>query len=195
MAVNLSKVINFEGKVGQPLRAPDTFRRWSAGSKKLLRLWYRVKRDELWWPQLVKELAVATLVYKSIGEQMYAGKISADPTLYKELEAVLAWDTKKNLGTTVIEETRDRVQGFRCAMCRTQLKFPAYVVTRQGQLVVNKSKATGIHCLRFAHGKLSKFLQSVELRDVVAKLQTIAAADPELRQAIEALFDFKYAGV
>lgn len=177
---DLNKLKAYKGSVLKDLKVPDSYRSFSATSKKVLRLYLRLHEDQLFFPQLVTDLKDIASTLRFIGVSKYFDK--APQNLIDALEEAATmnvdrWLQFKNnltLGTgteVVLEEARERVPGTHCSLCRVSLAFPAYVVRRSEQVVLHRSAALGIKCLRAEQGRLKTFLESEQIASVLRDIK------------------------
>ena len=180
---DFQKLKDFKGKIASKWMVPDTHRRWICGANKLLKLHYRLMSTGLLWPDLIQQLQAAITAWETIGQAKYSTKINQQ--YWTEFADVKKFNItqfiafQKNIASllgndkveTFVEETRERVNGFRCNICRSQLVFPAYVIHRLAGEEIHRSNPTGIMCLHNLHGKLQKLIAKQELQDLLSSIE------------------------
>lgn len=177
---DFNKLQSFKGSVLKNLKVPDTYRAYAATSKKVLKIYLRMHSDQIFLPDLVSAIKDAATVLKYLGMTKYSHK--APPELIDKLEEVETCNIKRYLefkhnlviqdGTEVaIEESRQRMEGKHCSVCRVQLHYPAFVVHRADDKILHTSNPVGVKCLRAIHGRLNAFLNCEQIASVLREIK------------------------
>lgn len=175
---NLEKVQAYSGSVLKDLRLPDNYRSFSASCRKIIKLYLRMHRDQIFYPELIQAVKDASRALRFIGVSKYHDK--TPDNLIAFLEKIMTdnidrWlEVKQYLVASderiVVEESRERKLGTHCSFCRVELKYPSFVVRRNEKEVLHRSLPIGVMCLHSSQKRLNKFLNSPQ---IVAALEEI----------------------
>lgn len=176
------KLAEFKGSVLKNLKAPDNYRSYIATCRKVVKLHLRCHRDEVFFPKLIESLKKAAKVLKYLGATRYRAKTPLNLLeLLEEISEINVerWlEFKKYIQATdadqiILEESRERIQGTRCSMCRVHLEYPAYVVRRSETQVLHRSLPIGVKCLHSQQNKLQKFLDAPQVIEALNAMELL----------------------
>lgn len=182
---DFNKLKNFKGKISSKWIVPDNYRRWIAGSNKLLKLYYRLINSGLLWPDLINELQKVVVAWEEIGVSKYMDKIN--PQYFTEFAEIKSFDVTRHLAfqknirqllgndkvETFVEETREHTKTERCHFCNVKLVYPSYILHRFQTEIIHKSEAVGVMCLHHFVGKLQKLIQKDELKQLLEDINKV----------------------
>jgi len=170
----IEKWKEFKGPVAKKFLAPTTYRRYSGGAAKILKLWYRMQKADLFWPELLTKIQEVTNAWISIGLNKYKRKIP--DAIFEEFDRILSFNLNnylklnEALGNLKVytEETRERKE-TQCNFCKAHLVYPAYIVYRETDKELKRSQPIGIVCLHTRQHALNRLMDAKELQSILAE--------------------------
>lgn len=163
------KITNYKGNVTHAWRVPKTKRQTAGQMKKLLKLFYRCKTQNL----LTKELIEVIKKYADTLSKIATEVFIVNPELielFKEIKNYNAEDLKEE----IVAEKKRVHENQKCSLCTTKLVYPAYVVYRKNTEIVKISTPIGIFCLKALYRKLNDLVVDIkaEYKDIFDKTNT-----------------------
>lgn len=177
---NLEKLEVFQGSVLKELKIPDTYKSYAATCRKVIKLYNRLHSDQLFYPELVSSVQSLASALRYVGISTFSDKAPDNLLDYLEdistakLDRYVEFKKALNMNQTlevVVEESRERIEGKRCSICRVCLHFPSYIVHRNEVEVLHRSAAIGVKCLRSSIGKVNKLLNSPQIISVLNEMK------------------------
>lgn len=152
------QILNYKGNVVANWRVPKTRRQLTWTAVKLVRLYYRCKESGLLTNELIQVMQEFLEAFK---DKLLAVAV-AHPEIargIKEIRSLRLHDLEEEI---ITEKVRRHEQAV-CSLCRTNLRYPAYVVYRKGLEIVRVSNPVGIFCLKATAGKLKDLIVQVKV--------------------------------
>ncbi len=159
------RLINYKGKINASWTVPKSRGQAITSMKQLIAFYYRCKEAKLLLPNVdraIKAYAEKLLILSpmlAIIEPCLIGAI-------KEIKEAKEYGLEAEL----VQEKLRKKEDSRCSICRVRLKYPAYVVWRQGLEVKEHSKPVGIICLNNRARKLNDLV--IQMDTAIAEMKT-----------------------
>jgi hypothetical protein len=166
------KLINYKGAIAANWRVPRTRRQIVANAKKLIKFYYRCKDAKFLTPEVLTALKTYASALQDLAFLVLQA-FSKHPHLVEVLDEIRNTEVSE-LKAEVVEEKMRQHEKQICSICHVTLVYPAYIVWRQGDEIVDRSLPIGIMCLNNRVKKLNDLTVAVQV-EVDTRRQALQA--------------------
>lgn len=159
----LNKIKNYKGNVIARWKwdIPRNEKEAIVMIRKALRLFYRAKDGGF----LITDLLNSLKKYLDFTTHKASALLVAYPEIILGVREVKNYNIDDKTYEVIQEKVRKK-EIVSCSLCRTKLRWPAYVVERKNEQIVSISNPIGIRCLNGFIGKLRDLVTTFDIQEI-----------------------------
>lgn len=152
------KIVDYKGNVIDKWMYPKTEKDYIKSIVNLARFYYRCKKSKL----LTNEIISFMKEFLETVQKKVTVAMITHPEIITAIKEIKELTPHGYQEEWVIEKIRKHKLA-NCSLCTTHLKYPAFVVYRSGNKIVQMSEPVGIFCLKKTMGKLQNLITNIKI--------------------------------